>query len=456
MRVRFKMAAPQNIYAFNLNVALAAAERWAKREYHHRQFEVASKTKRYSGLDTPERLAARANRLLRKLRDAAPLEAESISRDIAGAEVTAETASDELLERVIGKTRDFLFVDFLEKGLVASRSVGRVVTKLGNGRFSYGTGFMVSPKLLLTNHHVLPSAEEAGQSTIEFNYQRDRFGRDLTAQSFQLDPATFFLNDKILDFALVAVGPAGKSAALGQYLWCPLRPDAGKVIGGEPINIIQHPKGDRKQVVVRENRLIDSLDGADLFYHYEADTEPGSSGSPVFNDQWEVVAIHHSGVPKQNANGDFLDIDGGIWRKGDDPSRLNWVANEGVRISKLVQHIAGANVQGVEQKRLVRELLDAKAPDGGMESTVQPDRPLSSEPRNSDSPAHTVTVTVPIRIAVSLGEPECAFKILAQQLGKGMSGTMPVQNLSGPIVEHRLDPFDLGTRDLRKPCPFRK
>jgi len=28
---------------------------------------------------------------------------------------------------------------------------------------------------------------------------------------------------------------------------------------------------------------------------YTTSTEPGSSGSPVFNDDFEVVAIHHSG-----------------------------------------------------------------------------------------------------------------------------------------------------------------
>lgn len=398
------MSAPQNVNAFNLDVALAAAERWAKREDHHRQFEAATQNKRYSGLDTPERRAARANRLLRKLREAVPREAESISQDIASAEVTAETASGALLERIIGKTRDFLFVEFLEKGLAASRSVGRVVTKLGNGRFSYGTGFMVSPHLLLTNHHVLPSAGEAGQSSIEFDYQRDRFGRDLTVHTFPLEPATFFLNDKALDFALVAVSPNGDGGPLSRYLWCPLRPDAGKIVSGEPINIIQHPKGDRKQVVVRENRLIDSLDGADIFYHYEADTEPGSSGSPVFNDQWEVVAVHHSGVPKRNSNGDFLDVDGRIWRQGDDPSRLDWVANEGVRISKLVQHLAGAKTQGIEQKRLLRELLDAKAPESVTESP-QSDR-TTPESGKSNSSEKTVIMTVPIRIAVSLGPPE--------------------------------------------------
>jgi hypothetical protein len=35
----------------------------------------------------------------------------------------------------------------------------------------YGTGFLVSPRLLLTNNHVLRNAAEAGNSQIEFNYQ---------------------------------------------------------------------------------------------------------------------------------------------------------------------------------------------------------------------------------------------------------------------------------------------
>ncbi len=40
------------------------------------------------------------------------------------------------------------------------------------------------------------------------------------------------------------------------------------------------------------------------------DTAPGSSGSPVFNDQWEVVALHHMGVPKRNEHGDLLTLEG--------------------------------------------------------------------------------------------------------------------------------------------------
>ncbi len=45
----------------------------------------------------------------------------------------------------------------------------------------------------------------------------------------------------------------------------------------------------------------------------------------------------------------------------------------------------------------------------------------------------------------------CAFKILVQQVVKGMCGIVPVEGLPGPIVEHHLHSFDLHTSDLSKP-----
>lgn len=50
----------------------------------------------------------------------------------------------------------------------------------------------------------------------------------------------------------------------------------GKAIVGDFVSIIQHPGGEKKQVALREDWIVDLLD---LFVHYETDTEPGSSGS---------------------------------------------------------------------------------------------------------------------------------------------------------------------------------
>ena len=417
------MPAPQNEYAFDVEQAIAASARWATRGEPHARFALAAREKRYSELDTPKRRATRAKRLLGKLRQTSPVAADLVEAT-AGSPVAEH--DDALLERVIGQTRDFLFVEFFEQATYASRSVGRIVTTLGGGRVSYGTGFMVSPRLLMTNHHVLSSADDAARSVVEFNYQRDRLGQPVAVRTFKLDPAAFFLNDKGFDFALVAVGAGGNGQPLSAYGWCPLIKEEGKILVGEPINIVQHPKGELKQVVIRENRLVDLLD---LYAHYEADTEPGSSGSPVFNNQWEVVALHHSGVPKRNAMGELLRRDGQVWRKSvDPPELLDWESNEGIRVSGLVDFIAKATVKPAEAP-LLTELLDAKpqtpderavlgvgattirrqttVPPGlsvrGETSTTTDTRKDRAMPDHGQPAGQSVTLTVPLHITFSLG-----------------------------------------------------
>ena len=89
----------------------------------------------------------------------------------------------------------------------------------------------------------------------------------------------------------------------------------GKALLGEFVTIVQHPRGGKKQVALRENRIVD---GEQRFVHYTADTEPGSSGSPVFNDQWEVLALHHASV------------------KATEHPEFGNVVNEGVRVSAIL------------------------------------------------------------------------------------------------------------------------
>jgi hypothetical protein len=68
-----------------------------------------------------------------------------------------------------------------------------------------------------------------------------------------------------------------------------------QIIKGERVNIIQHPRGEPKKVVVTLNYAVKDM--SETRVHYLADTDRGSSGSPVFNKNWEVVALHHSGNP---------------------------------------------------------------------------------------------------------------------------------------------------------------
>jgi hypothetical protein len=68
-----------------------------------------------------------------------------------------------------------------------------------------------------------------------------------------------------------------------------------QIVRGNRVNIIQHPRGQPQKVVVTLNYVVKDM--SETRVHYLADTDHGSSGSPVFNKNWEVVALHHSGSP---------------------------------------------------------------------------------------------------------------------------------------------------------------
>ena len=265
------------------------------------------------------------------------------------------------LERVIG-TNDLMSVTFLERAVRAGRSVGRVRIRGVNGQLvGFGTGSLVSPRLMLTNNHVLGSPAEAAASQVEFNFQDGIDGGSATPVLFNLRSSDFFLTDPELDYSLVAVAPESADSAhsLAEFGFSRLIEEEGKAIIGEFLNIIQHPNGEPKQVALRENELIDVLE---LFLHYHTDTAPGSSGSPVYNDQWELVALHHSGVPKRNGQGQILTIDNTVWTPSMGEHRIQWLANEGARISRIVKHVKARPLNTAA--RILRDQLFSESAPG--------------------------------------------------------------------------------------------
>jgi endonuclease G len=356
------MAAPLANLHFAPGIAADAAQRWKSRTKKRDSKVAAAGKGEYTKAETKERLAKHVNRLISACTGSTPTgdgnaAQESLAQQIPElkalsrhGEVTATDINNRFVERVIGQTRDFLAIQFFDRGTVASKAVCRIVTQLPGGQ-AFGTGFLVTPHLLLTNHHVFQDAATASQSHTEFNYQLSP-DRTLPIESFDLAPDTFFLTDEGLDFSLVAVAPrSANGTPLASFGFCPLIGAEGKILTGQPVNIIQHPNGDLKQVVIRDNKLLDLPEKAkgtniDQYAYYEADTEPGSSGSPVFNDQWEVIALHHSGVPRTNAAGQTLDSNGKVVPPDGDPSQIMWIANEGIRTSRLVTFISAASVDG--------------------------------------------------------------------------------------------------------------
>lgn len=255
-------------------------------------------------------------------------------------------------EAIQGNTTDYVDAVFLRVGMSAARTVARVL--IDDGRTPYGSGFMISPKLFITNNHVLLDAEAARHARIDFNYEIDEQGGTISETVFRLDPDAFFytVSWETLDFAVVAVGArVSGSGSLEDQGYCPLSARPDKHAKGMTVNIIEHPNGWIKKLVVRENRLVARCPQA---LHYEADTEPGSSGSPVFNDAWEVVALHHWGGPHLETRS----VDG-----VDSPVTVN----EGVRISSIIDDLKKyreALRSSPAQAVLLQEALSAVEQDG--------------------------------------------------------------------------------------------
>ncbi|MDD1753861.1 MAG: DNA/RNA non-specific endonuclease [Methanotrichaceae archaeon] len=260
------------------------------------------------------------------------------------------------LERIMGKS-DLVGINYLEFGLLASRPVCRIQIVNPYGRTEgYGTGFLVGSNLLLTNNHVLEKPELAMKSFAEFDFEEDTNSRRKPTKTFDLRPGEVFVTDKELDFTFVSVAPlASDGTSLSNYGILRLVEEPGKVQSGEYVSIIQHPEGGLKQCCLRENEVVDIFDD---WLQYLTDTEPGSSGSPVFNDQWLVVSLHHSGIPKMDAEGKILKSDNQPFREGiDDPSTIAWVANEGVRVSRIFEELetrSAADTMAAEALRRLR------------------------------------------------------------------------------------------------------
>ncbi|MCC7001566.1 MAG: DNA/RNA non-specific endonuclease [Gemmatimonadaceae bacterium] len=295
-------------------------------------------------------------------------------------------------ERILG-SNDLVDLNFLERGCFAARAVCRVILRDASRRqIGVATGFMVSSRLLMTNHHVLPSASDAATALAQFDYTLDLNGVERRGPSFRVRPDEFYHADPALDFAVVAVDPTPEDAAhanepLGSFGALRLSPIIGKINVGEFISIVQHPSGLPKQVALRENRLL-SIESD--FLVYQSDTAQGSSGSPLFNDSWQVVGLHSAGVPRKNANGEWLTRSGQVVDENTEDSDVDWIGNRGARASRIV-----AALKRLGSDALLQEVVEqAESMDVTIATSSSATRPTDArEPRTASTTSSSIRVT---------------------------------------------------------------
>ena len=262
------------------------------------------------------------------------------------------------IERMIGQN-NLLPVHFLTEGADLQGAVGKVIVSPPGW---VGTGFMVSPTLLMTNNHVIGNTTDAANTKVKLNFQLDHNGNDQQVDEYRADPDSFFHTNSALDYTIVRLKPkvrarrihrgprqpvsgrgvpevgderdwesqvteADDSTVIGPMLRLPATwliqpgskwgfvplPDAAIYAPGQRLNVVQHPRGRRKEVALQSNTVTNIFTN---HVRYSTDTEPGSSGSPVFNNAWDLVALHHAAGSKDSSG--------------------NWQDNQGVRVDKIV------------------------------------------------------------------------------------------------------------------------
>lgn len=302
-------------------------------------------------------------------------------------------------EAIWGQTIDFVDVAFLERGMLAARSVCRIITRGGQ---AVGTGFLISPRLLITNNHVIGSDAAADGMVAEFDYERDVDGAPRTVTRFLLAPRDCFVTNgrDDLDYTVVALGRrlAGPKES-AAFAFLPLSGARNKHALGDVVNIIQHADGRLKEAVVRENQIV-SRSKTGTVLHYVADTEPGASGSPVLNVMWNVVALHHWGGPHR----DLFDERG---------VKVPRTVNEGIRASAIVSDLQTRQAAlSPTARALVEEALKL-----GMENAGAPRPPAPSPGPDSNAGIGrdglsvsvasdgTTTWRIPLSVSVRLGGP---------------------------------------------------
>ena len=224
---------------------------------------------------------------------------------------------------------------WLEAGVRAGIGVGRInIRRYDNGQLKTlpnggaaiysGTAWMLTRNLVITNYHVIEARDDnepdassgdlrlqGENATVDFDYNAD------SMVGYTVKLASLEAANADLDYAILRLKERVDRLPPARM------PNQIKIIETDPqaVNIIQHPYGLSKKVAFRDNHLFESPYPK---VRYFTDTEKGSSGSPVFNDRWQVVALHRA---SQLVN-DVL-YQGKV---------TGWV-NEGIQLKAIFDHL---------------------------------------------------------------------------------------------------------------------
>lgn len=191
---------------------------------------------------------------------------------------------------------------WLERALVVSRAVCKIATSE-----TVGTGFLLRNGRIVTNNHVLSNSKKAENAQAIFNFQEEAHGVDPEANTtkYPLNAADFVTSPKN-QLDCTVVGLLADRTELTQWGWLDL--DPAVIQEGQTVSIIQHPYGGAKRISMLGNVVTTARTPNHILY--QTSTEEGSSGAPVFNEFWKVVALHRAAGQRYNERKVYLNNEG--------------------------------------------------------------------------------------------------------------------------------------------------
>lgn len=225
---------------------------------------------------------------------------DDVERGASGAPAIDTAALPERAEALVHED-DMVPYGFMSGGVAAASSVAKLmVPRFENGQqvgpqpvIYLGTGWLIAKDLLITNHHVINARNDGEPAAADGDFQKQAMAAtgifDFNDENMAGVPFTvleLLASDAALDYALLRIPPTDRAALRVSTKLVTKAPTQSIAV-----NVIQHPTGLSKKFGIRNN-LVSAATPTEL--RYFTDTLRGSSGSPVLDDRWTVVALHRA------------------------------------------------------------------------------------------------------------------------------------------------------------------